>query len=223
MKFIIVSYIVKFILSFWFLFIRRQNYYIPEATEKYLNNKSGFIFAGWHGLILSLTRHVANYLQRDRHILLTPLVSLSKDGEFIYQTFLRFKMQSVRGSSSKGGSTALRQILKAIKEGRVPIFTPDGPRGPLHKVQTGIIQMASLTKLPIITFYSRFDRYYEFKSWDKQRFPKFLAKEWVDYSEPFFVPEKIENYEEYAVELEKRMLEQVERLDKIVEEALASR
>ena len=141
MKFIIVSHIVKIILSFWFLFIRKQEYYIPEATEKYLNQKNVFIFAGWHNQILSLTRHVAYYLQRDRHILLTPLVSLSKDGEFIYQTFLRFKMLSVRGSTSKGGSTALRQILKAIKEGRVPIFTPDGPRGPAYKVQSGVIQM----------------------------------------------------------------------------------
>ena len=132
-------------------------------------------------------------------------------------------MQSVRGSTSKGGSTALRQILKAIKDGRVPIFTPDGPRGPAFNVQTGVIQMASLTKLPIITFYSKFDEYYEFKSWDRQRFPKFFAREWVDYSEPFFVPEKIENYDEYALELEKRMLEQVERLDKIVAEAKTQR
>ncbi|MBP9165175.1 MAG: DUF374 domain-containing protein, partial [Leptospiraceae bacterium] len=170
MKYIVVSHIVKIILSFWFLFIRKQKYFVPEETEKYLKQKNGFIFAGWHNQILSLTRHVAHYLQRDRHILLTPLVSLSKDGEFIYQTFLRFKMESVRGSTSRGGSTALRQILKAIKEGRVPIFTPDGPRGPALKVQTGVIQMASLTRLPIITFYSKFDEYYEFKSWDRQRF-----------------------------------------------------
>ena len=49
------------------------------------------------------------------------------------------------------------------------------------------------------------------------------AREWVDYSEPFFVPEKIENYEEYALELEKRMIEQMSRLDKIVEDAKSSR
>lgn len=217
MKYIIVSYIAKFLLSIWFLFIRKQEYFVPESTEKFLKQRNGFIFAGWHNQILSLTRHVAYYLQRDRDIILTPLVSLSKDGEFIYQTFLRFKMESVRGSTSKGGSAALRQLLKAIKDGRVPIFTPDGPRGPRYKVQSGVIQIASLTKLPIITFYSRFDEYYEFKSWDRQRFPKFFAKEWVDYSEPFYIPEKIENYDDYALELEKRMLEQVERLDKIVE------
>ena len=52
---------------------------------------------------------------------------------------------------------------------------------------------------------------------------KFFAREWVDYSEPFlFQKKKNENYEEYALELEKSvMLEQVERLDKIVEEAKA--
>ena len=115
------SYCKNHIIVLVFL-LEKQNYFVPEVTEKYLKQKkNGFIFAGWHNQILSLTRHVAYYLQRDRHILLTPLVSLSKDGEFIYQTFLRFKMQSVRGSTSKGGSTALRQIQK-LSKGRVPIL-----------------------------------------------------------------------------------------------------
>ena len=214
MKYKIISYIVYFILRFWFFFIRKQEYFIPESTQRFLNQKNGFIFAGWHNQILSLTKHVAHFLQRDKGIILIPLVSFSKDGEFIYETFLRFKMESVRGSSSKGGSAALRQLLKVIKEGRVPIFTPDGPRGPIYKVQPGVIQIASLTKLPIICFYSTFDHYYEFKSWDKHRFPKFFAKQWVTYTEPFYVPEGITNYEEYALKLEKLMLEQIEKLEK---------
>lgn len=215
MKYKIISYIVYFILRVWFFFIRDKEVFIPDETKKFLEKKSGFIFAGWHNQILSLTKHVAHFLQRDRKIILTPLVSFSKDGEFIYETFLRFKMESVRGSSSKGGSSAFRQLLKVLKEGKAPIFTPDGPRGPIYKVQQGVIQIASLTKLPIICFYSTFDSYYEFKSWDKHRFPKFFAKQWVHYSEPFYVPEGIKDTEEYQLKLEKIMLEQIKFLDKI--------
>ncbi len=219
MKYKIISYIVYLILRVWFFFVRNKEIIIPEETKKFLEKKSGFIFAGWHNQILSLTKHVAVFLQRDRKIILTPLVSHSKDGEFIYETFLRFKMESVRGSSSKGGSAAFRQLLKVIKAGRVPIFTPDGPRGPIYKVQAGVIQIASLTKLPIICFCSTFDSYHEFKSWDKHRFPKFFAKQWVHYSEPFYVPEGIKETESYQIQLEKIMLEQIEILEKIKSES----
>lgn len=204
----------------WFFFIQKKAIILPESTEKYLQNKKGFIIAGWHNQIMSLTGHCSSYLQKKRGVSLTPLVSHSKDGEMIFLTFRRFGMESVRGSTSKGGSAALRQLLKLLKEGKVPIFTPDGPRGPIFKVQPGVIQIASVTKLPIITFYARFASFHEFKSWDKHRFPKFGTKMWIDYSEPFFVPEKIENYEEYALQLENKMLEQMKRLDTLVEEEL---
>ncbi|MCX7999693.1 MAG: lysophospholipid acyltransferase family protein, partial [Leptospiraceae bacterium] len=144
----------------------------------------------------------------------TPLVSHSKDGEYIYETFLRFGMESVRGSSSRGGAAGFRALLKTLKEGRVPIFTPDGPRGPLYKLQEGVVQIAQITGLPVVYFNSIYDRYYEFKSWDKHRFPKLFAKQWILYSEPFYVS-KDANLEEKILELENLMLEQVQKLESI--------
>jgi lysophospholipid acyltransferase (LPLAT)-like uncharacterized protein len=215
MKYKVISYIVYFIIRVWFLFLRKVKYIIPEPTKILLENKKGFIFAGWHCNILSMTKHVSHYLQDEKKINLTPLVSFSKDGEFIYETFLRFNMQSVRGSSSKGGSTAFRQLVAAMKKGNVPIFTPDGPRGPIFKLQPGVIQIASLTQLPIVSFCSTFDRFYEFKSWDKHKFPKFFAKQWIIYSEPFYVPAGITDFTEYVLQLENIMNEQIKTLDQI--------
>lgn len=209
----ILSHIVSIILKVWNWTIRVQEVEIPPETEELLKKEGGFILAGWHNQILSLTYHCSAYLQKKRKIKVTPLVSHSKDGEYIYETFLRFGMESVRGSSSRGGAAGFRALLKTIKEKNVPIFTPDGPRGPIYKVQQGVIQISQITGVPIVCFNSVYDRYHEFKSWDKHRFPKLFAKQWILYSKPFYVL-KEEQGKDYMQELESIMLEQIQILEK---------
>lgn len=188
---------------------------IPEETERVIVENNRFILAGWHNQILSLTPHCSNFLQKKRKIKVTPLVSHSKDGEYIYETFLKFGMESVRGSSSKGGAAGLRALLKTIKENRVPIFTPDGPRGPIYKVQPGVVQIAAMTGVPILCFYSIYDRYYEFKSWDKHRFPKMFSRQIIIYSKPIYIPklDGDEDLESYRKMLEDTMLSQIRELE----------
>lgn len=218
MKAILISHLARWIIGLWFSTIRVQKIVIPDNTEKLLQNHERFILAIWHNQILSLTYHGATYLQKKRKIVLTPLVSLSKDGELINQTFLRFGMTSVRGSSSRGQVSGLRAILNTIKENRIPVFTPDGPRGPIYKLQSGVVHVASLADVPIIFFCSDFDRYYcARKAWDKHRFPKLFAKQWIEYSEPFLVPKGTMELEPYIEELEKKMCNQIERVRKMIE------
>lgn len=213
----IISWIASLIIRLFNWTVRVQTIEIPPATNQLMEKGGWFILALWHNQILSVTYHGSVYLQKKRKLKLTPLVSHSKDGEYIYETFLRFGMESVRGSSSKGGVSGFRALLKTLKDGRVPVFTPDGPRGPLYKLQEGVVHIAQLTELPIVYFHSIYDRYYEFKSWDKHRFPKLFAKQWIVYSEPYYVP-KDANLEEKCIELEQLMLEQVKLLEKIREE-----
>lgn len=217
MKFYIVSLLVTSFMRFWNIFLRTMEIYIPDPTAKIFQNKSGFILAAWHGQTIPLTHHCCIYLDNKLGNHLCPVVSLSKDGEFIHQTFLRYNVHSVRGSTSRGGANALRGVLKAIKEGKNPVFTPDGPRGPIYKVQPGVILMASMGKIPIISAYASFDRYYQFKSWDRHRFPKFAARQWIEYSEPFYVPEGIKeekDIQEYMLKLENWMMEQNKRQER---------
>ncbi len=209
----IISYIVSWIMKFWNLFIRVE-LILPEATDKVIQENKGFILAGWHNQILSLTYHCSKYLQKKRGIHVTPLVSHSKDGEYIYETFLRFQMISVRGSSSRGGANGFRALIKSIKNVNVPIFTPDGPRGPKYKLQPGVVQIAAMTGLPILCFYSIYNRYHEFKSWDRHRFPKLFSKQIILYSEPIYIPKGEENLESSIKLVEEIMLSQVEELDK---------
>jgi lysophospholipid acyltransferase (LPLAT)-like uncharacterized protein len=209
----IISHIVSFLLRFWNWTIRIQEIDIPPETENLLKQEGGFVLAGWHNQILSLTYHCSVYLQKKRKIKVTPLVSFSKDGEYIYETFLRFGMVSVRGSSSKGGAGGFRALLKTIKDRNVPIFTPDGPRGPIYKVQPGVVQIAQITGVPIVCFNSTYDRFHEFKSWDRHRFPKLFARQWITYSKPIFIPKENQENKDFVQELEAIMLEQVHSLE----------
>jgi lysophospholipid acyltransferase (LPLAT)-like uncharacterized protein len=208
MKLIATSWLIKIALSAWFLLIRKR-IKMPPETDALISAHGSFILAGFHNQILALTVHVSKYLQKKRGLRVTPLVSLSKDGDLTYQTFLRFDMHSVRGSTSKGGAAGLRAVLKAVKEGGVPIFTPDGPRGPVHEVQPGVTQTAAMMGVPIVAFHSAFDRVHEFpRSWDKHVFPRLFARQTIVYSEPLIIS-KQEDTEAARARLEKRMRELV--------------
>jgi hypothetical protein len=212
MKSKIISFIVSWILKFWNLFIRVE-LIIPEDTNKVIEDNKGFILAAWHNQILSLTYHSSKYLQKKRGIKLAPLVSHSKDGEYIYETFLRFGMHSVRGSSSRGGANAFRALIKRIKNYNAPIISPDGPRGPKYKLQAGVVQIAAMTGVPIICFSSIYNRYHEFKSWDRHRFPKFFSKQIILYSNPIYIPKGEENLAESIRSVEEIMLSQIKELE----------
>ncbi len=122
-------------------------------------------------------------------------------------------MESVRGSRRRGGAGGLRALLKTIKEKRVPIFTPDGPRGPIYKLQPGVVQIASMTGVPILSFYSVFDRYHEFKSWDRHRFPKLFSKQTIVYSLPIYIPKGEDALEDGMKKVQEIMLLQMSELE----------
>lgn len=78
------------------------------------------------------------------------LISQHRDGEIIARIMKHFGFESVRGSSSRGGRQALRQLLAIGRQGQDLVLTPDGPRGPACRVQTGVISLAKLTGFPIV-------------------------------------------------------------------------
>lgn len=78
------------------------------------------------------------------------LISQHDDGELIGRIVKRFGFGIVRGSTSRGAVTALRQLLRIGRTGIDVVVTPDGPRGPRRLVQKGVIYLAKTTGLPIV-------------------------------------------------------------------------
>ncbi|TGN18873.1 lysophospholipid acyltransferase family protein [Leptospira idonii] len=217
-KYIFLSYIVHLIVVVWYLFVRNRDVKIPEAAQKFIDQGGNFIIAVFHETTLSLYRHATGYLQKKKKAPMFALVSQSKDGEIIHQTFARSNLKTVRGSSTRGGTGAFRAILKEMKAGGVPIFTVDGPKGPRHEVKPGVIATASLTGFPILYLHSQYDRFWQFKSWDRHFFPKFGANLYISYGEPFFVPKGLDEsgIDEWSKKLEDLMKQNAKELEDLV-------
>ena len=136
------------------------------------------LFALWHGrMFLSIQAH--------RHEGIVTMASRSKDGEIIAQWLERNGYEVVRGSSTRGGSEALREMVRRVRSGKTAALTVDGPTGPARVVQPGIVHLARLTGgwiLPI-TFSS--DRPRFLHSWDRYLTPLPFSKNVVLYGEPF--------------------------------------
>jgi lysophospholipid acyltransferase (LPLAT)-like uncharacterized protein len=102
-----------------------------------------FILAFWHGQMLMMP-----YAYPGPRI--SVLISEHRDGELIARTLQRLGFSVTRGSTTAGGARALRQLVRLARQGYDIAITPDGPRGPRHRVQRGVVELARLTGLPIV-------------------------------------------------------------------------
>jgi len=101
------------------------------------------------------------------------LISSHRDGGFIADTMHLLGIETVRGSSTRGGARAMRKMLRAVQEEhRHLAITPDGPKGPREKVQKGTIQLALKAGLPIIPVCYATKRHWRVNSWDHFYIPQ---------------------------------------------------
>ncbi len=119
-----------------------------------------FILAFWHGRLLMMP-HCWD-LNKPIHM----LISQHRDGLLIANTVANFGIKTVSGSSSKGGTNALRIMVKKLKAGEYVGITPDGPRGPRMRSSKGIITIARLSGAPVIPATFATSKGRNLKSWD---------------------------------------------------------
>ena len=102
-----------------------------------------YILAFWH-------EHLLLMLHSRFRKPISVMTSRSKDGEYMARVFDWYGVQSARGSSSRGGGAALRELIRRARAGANLVFTPDGPKGPRRVVKDGLIVAAQATGLPIV-------------------------------------------------------------------------
>lgn len=99
------------------------------------------------------------------------LISDHADGEMITQVVQRLGFGVVRGSTTRGGARAVREMTQRVDRGHLCV-TPDGPRGPRRHVHQGMIYLASRTGLPIVGAGMAFARPWRARSWDRFAVPR---------------------------------------------------
>lgn len=141
---------------------------VVNEPEELARGECGLI-ALWHGRMLL---GLAHYAGRNYRVLVSP----SADGSLVAPLLRRFGYGVVRGSSSRGGARALRELLVDLRSGRTVVLTPDGPRGPRHAMNLGLAWMASATGLPVFPLGLAADRSWHLSSWDHFTIPRPFAR-----------------------------------------------
>jgi lysophospholipid acyltransferase (LPLAT)-like uncharacterized protein len=152
----------------------------PNLDPNQEGLKERYIYAFWHENLLVPAYHFG---RPDIWV----LISQHADGEIIAEACRHLSFRLVRGSTTRGGVEAVRQMLKYGKRGHLGI-TPDGPRGPRRRVQPGLIYLAARTGLPIAPVGFGFVRPWRLRSWDRFILPKPYSVSTCVTTEPIWVP-----------------------------------
>ena len=139
------------------------------------------VMAFWHGRILPATF----YFRRRGIVVIT---SENFDGEWIARIIERFGFGTARGSTTRGGSAALRQMVRDMRAGRAAGFTVDGPRGPARIAQPGAVWLAKATGNPLLPFHLEASSCWSVRSWDRTQIPKPFSTVALVVGDPIPVP-----------------------------------
>lgn len=159
----------------------RARHHGREHPEASIAKGHSIIVAFWHGQLLMMPW---GYPGMPAAI----LISQHRDGEYISRIAEHLGFVSIRGSATRGGARAFRQLIQATRDGLHLVITPDGPKGPREKVKSGVIELARLTGSAICPVaFSAWPRRF-LRSWDRFLVPLPFARASYVWGEPLRVP-----------------------------------
>lgn len=168
----------KHFLDFFYAVIRTycRTYRITTVNDaqwqEYLQKGGNLLFCVWHQQVFPTMA----YIHRFKHLAPPLMISLSNDGDIGAGIVERAGWTTVRGSSSRGGFKALKQMIRELRRAHIAGHIVDGPRGPAGIIKPGAITLAQAAHAAIVPVGITADRAWYFRSWDRFMLPKPYAK-----------------------------------------------
>ena len=160
---VVLYWVVRIYSQFFRLTVENE-----EAWLAHLKRGGKVLLCGWHQQFFAIIRHCESYRPYQPSI----MISRSQDGEMIAGVATKSGWLPVRGSSSRGGSQALKILVEKLKETGLAAHIVDVPRGPAGKLKRGAIYLAQATGAVIVPMYVSADKAWHFNSWDRFLLPK---------------------------------------------------
>jgi lysophospholipid acyltransferase (LPLAT)-like uncharacterized protein len=210
-----------YLIHLYIRFVYRTNRWTVEGAEHPRRLRAEgrpFILAFWHGRLQMIP------MAWQRLAPIHMLISSHRDGRIIADAVAYFGVQSVAGSSRRGGSAALRTMVKALAAGDCVGITPDGPSGPAMVASTGIVNLARLARVPIVPVVYATSRRVVLRTWDRMHAAQPFGRGIFIWGEPIEVEPDLDEagVERERQRIEARMLEMVALADSRVGHGLAA-
>ena len=167
LKFKIVSVIINLISKTWRV---RYSKMPPQPA----------VIAFWHGFMMGAWKQFSHHSSY-------AVISRSNDGELLSTLLKKWGFSLLRGSSARGGSEILADMVEVSKKHYL-LITPDGPQGPAYNFKAGAVIAAQRSGSPLyLCSIKSTQALYFRKSWDSFCFPLPFSRVEINFSEPVMV------------------------------------
>jgi lysophospholipid acyltransferase (LPLAT)-like uncharacterized protein len=175
-----------------------------EVWMAHLRGGGRVLLCNWHQQFFAAIRPFKRYATYNPAL----MISKSRDGDLIAAVAEKRGWYPVRGSTSKGGGTALHHMVERLRRTGLAAHVVDGPRGPAGKVQPGLILLAQRADAVIVPFCVTASRAWHLKSWDRFLLPRPFARVTLHFQQPIRLEpaETREALEEQRQQMESMML-----------------
>jgi len=186
------NYFIKKFLSLvgalyvYIVYISSQKTFINKDNfDKIILENKSFIYALWHDQLL-----LSPFTWQTKKKI-DILISKHKDGDIIADLIKYHGFNSIRGSTNnpnkekeKNTISSIRKIIKTLKANVSIGITPDGPRGPRHKVSEGTINISRISNKKILPMALAYKKQWVLNTWDKFIIPKPFNKICIVWGDP---------------------------------------
>ena len=181
----------------------------PNMNPLQKGFRGRFIYVFFHENMLLPCHH---YARRDIQV----LISQHADGEMIAQVCRHVGFSTIRGSATRGGIKALREMIRSSRDCHIAVI-PDGPRGPRRHVELGLAYLAAKSGLPIVLLGIGYDRPWRLNTWDRFALPRPWTRAVMVSSAPITIPADADRkqLEAYRQDLERSLNELTERAERM--------
>lgn len=142
----------------------KKVWHLPEKMPE-----EPVVFVFWHGDLL-MQPYIYFKLRKEPKAKV--IISDHFDGKIIAKVMTHFSLGTIHGSSTRNGAKVLIAALRLLRDGVDVAITPDGPKGPRHEVQDGVVVIAQKSKAKVMIFSVVPKAYWQLKSWDRFTIPK---------------------------------------------------
>lgn len=156
----------------------RKHFAIPrEELDRLITTPNNSLLVFWHDQILLMAPMFHSLAQASKGgAKVRMLSSQHRDGRLVASIVNRFNIESTYGSSTRGGASAVREMIASSREGYHPGLTPDGPKGPRREVKPGAGRIAQIAKIPLLPMAIASASAWRLNSWDQLMIPKPFAR-----------------------------------------------